>query len=183
VITIILLHPLQSIPVQKWTFESNSIIKIGRANGNDIVLYSAVVSRRHLEIEFNGVDWILINKGANGTFVNGKKIDKVIVRDGMVFRLAGSGPQIQIRLGDIHENELTEPTLLEKKKRRALGGQKYPGERELAKEQFFVTVNSSIITSFCARIYGQRRSKRKTEKLISELKKVNKEDNLEDEAS
>lgn len=28
----------------------------------------------------------------------------------------------------------------------------------------------SIITSFCAKIYGQRRSKRKTEKLIEELK-------------
>lgn len=34
----------------------------------------------------------------------------------------------------------------------------------------------SIITSFCARIYGQRRSKRKTEQLIKELehdKKIN----------
>lgn len=30
----------------------------------------------------------------------------------------------------------------------------------------------SVITSFCARIYGQRRSKRKTEKIIEELKKV-----------
>ena len=29
---------------------------------------------------------------------------------------------------------------------------------------------TSIITSFCARIYGQRRSKRKTEQLIKELK-------------
>lgn len=29
----------------------------------------------------------------------------------------------------------------------------------------------SVITSFCARIYGKRRSKRKTEKLIEELKK------------
>lgn len=29
----------------------------------------------------------------------------------------------------------------------------------------------SIITSFCARIYGQRRTKRKTEDLIKELKK------------
>ena len=28
----------------------------------------------------------------------------------------------------------------------------------------------SVITSFCARIYGQRRSKRKTEKIIQELK-------------
>lgn len=29
----------------------------------------------------------------------------------------------------------------------------------------------SIITSFCARIYGNRRSKRKTEKIIEELNK------------
>lgn len=31
----------------------------------------------------------------------------------------------------------------------------------------------SIITSYCAKIYGQRRSKRKTEQLIKELKEVN----------
>lgn len=31
----------------------------------------------------------------------------------------------------------------------------------------------SVITSFCARIYGQRRSKRKTEKIISELNEEN----------
>ena len=30
----------------------------------------------------------------------------------------------------------------------------------------------SIITSFCAKIYGQRRSKRKTEQLIQQLKEV-----------
>lgn len=30
----------------------------------------------------------------------------------------------------------------------------------------------SIITSFCARIYGQRRSKRKTEEIIKELQKT-----------
>jgi putative resolvase len=27
----------------------------------------------------------------------------------------------------------------------------------------------SIVTSFCARLYGQRRSKRKTERMIAEL--------------
>lgn len=32
---------------------------------------------------------------------------------------------------------------------------------------------TSIITSFCARIYGQRRSKRKTEKIVSDLKSEN----------
>ena len=30
----------------------------------------------------------------------------------------------------------------------------------------------SIITSFCARLYGQRRNRRRTEKLIEELQKV-----------
>jgi predicted site-specific integrase-resolvase len=30
----------------------------------------------------------------------------------------------------------------------------------------------SIVTSFCARLYGQRRSKRKTERIIAELTKV-----------
>lgn len=33
----------------------------------------------------------------------------------------------------------------------------------------------SVITSFCVRIYGQRRSKRKTEKIIKELKDESKE--------
>jgi len=32
------------------------------------------------------------------------------------------------------------------------------------------------VTSFCARLYGQRRSKRKTEKLIKELIEENKDD-------
>jgi pSer/pThr/pTyr-binding forkhead associated (FHA) protein len=100
VITLILLHPLKSISVQEWEFESNSIIKIGRAKDNNVILYSAVVSRHHIEIRPNGSDLILINKGANGTFINGQKIDKVVVKDGMVFRIAGSGPKMKIKLKD-----------------------------------------------------------------------------------
>lgn len=37
------------------------------------------------------------------------------------------------------------------------------------KESELVEDLVSIITSFCARIYGNRRSKRKTEKIIKEL--------------
>lgn len=98
VITLTLLHPLKSIPVQKWNFEPDTIIKIGRANDNNVILYSAVVSRHHLEIRPKDSDWVLINRGSNGTFVNGKKVNKVLVRDGMVFRLASSGPKIRIKL-------------------------------------------------------------------------------------
>jgi putative resolvase len=38
-------------------------------------------------------------------------------------------------------------------------------------EQDLIQDFVSVITSFCARIYGKRRTKRKTEKLIEELKK------------
>ena len=43
-------------------------------------------------------------------------------------------------------------------------------------EQDLVQDFVSVITSFCARLYGKRRSKRKTEKLIEELKKDNSTD-------
>lgn len=104
-ITLTLLHPLKSVAVQKWRFEPNSVIKIGRANDNNVILYSAVVSRHHLEIRSRGTDWVLINVGANGTFVNGKKINKVLVKDGMIFRVASSGPKIMIKLKDDEEEK------------------------------------------------------------------------------
>lgn len=50
------------------------------------------------------------------------------------------------------------------------------GEKEDLIQDFI-----SIITSFCARIYGNRRSKRATEKLIKKLEEENKEDELNGE--
>ncbi|MFM7475663.1 MAG: FHA domain-containing protein [Microcystis aeruginosa] len=104
-ITLTLLHPNQATPLQHWQFDNDqSTILVGRALDNHVVLYSAVVSRRHLEIRHNDHDdWELENLGANGTFVNGNPIEKTAVVDGMVVRLATSGPQIQIRL--INEDE------------------------------------------------------------------------------
>jgi pSer/pThr/pTyr-binding forkhead associated (FHA) protein len=105
VITLTLLHPSQATPLQHWQFDNDqSTILIGRALDNHVVLYSAVVSRRHLEIRRNDRDdWELENLGANGTFLNGKPVEKTVVVDGMVVRLAASGPQIQIRLIDEDE--------------------------------------------------------------------------------
>ena len=42
--------PLQSTPLQSWKFADESIIRIGRALDNQFVLYSAVVSRHHVEV-------------------------------------------------------------------------------------------------------------------------------------
>ncbi len=98
VITLTLLHPLQSVPVQSWTFEPESVIRIGRSTDNEVILYSAVVSRHHVELRRNGSDWEIVSLGANGTYMDGKRITQMSVVDGMIIRLASSGPKIQIRI-------------------------------------------------------------------------------------
>lgn len=101
-ITVSLLHPLQSTPVQSWTFVDESIIRIGRALDNQVVLYSAVVSRHHVEVRRIDGGWQIVSLGANGTYVDDEPIDEPIsqvqVVDGVIIRLASSGPKIQIRL-------------------------------------------------------------------------------------
>lgn len=97
-ITLSLLHPLNKTPVQHWTFEQEPVIRIGRSTDNDVILYSAVVSRHHVEICKVDNGWDVRNIGTNGTYLNGKRINQVHAEDGLVIRLARSGPNIQINL-------------------------------------------------------------------------------------
>lgn len=109
-ITIILLHPSQNIPLQTWSFDQEESISIGRSIENDIVVYSAVVSRYHVQFKRNGDQWECVNVGANGTFVDGEKITEVGLEDGMIIRLADTGPKIQVKLG------IGDPEALQKRK-------------------------------------------------------------------
>lgn len=95
-IVLTLLHPLQSVAVQSWTFSNEPSIKIGRATTNEVVLYSAVVSRCHVEIRKSGEDWEIINLGSNGTYIDGVRVERAKVADGTLLRLASSGPKILI---------------------------------------------------------------------------------------
>lgn len=98
-ITLTLLHPVQLTPVQHWTFDDSAIVRIGRSTDNQVVLYSAVVSRYHAELRRVNSAWEIVSLGANGTYLDGKRITQVSVRDGMIVRLARSGPNLQIHLG------------------------------------------------------------------------------------
>lgn len=98
-ITLTLLHPLQSVAVQSWSFHDESSIKIGRATNNEVVLYSAVVSRHHVEVRKSGEDeWEVVNLGSNGTYIDGQRVEQTKALDGMIFRLASSGPKILIKI-------------------------------------------------------------------------------------
>ncbi|MBX2863006.1 MAG: FHA domain-containing protein [Leptolyngbyaceae cyanobacterium MAG.088] len=97
-ITLSLLHPLNKTPIQNWSFEEQDVIRIGRSTDNDVVLYSAVVSRHHLEIHKGVAGWALQSIGTNGTYLDGKRIKHVTAEDGLVVRLARSGPNLQISI-------------------------------------------------------------------------------------
>ena len=98
-ITLTLLHPLQSVAVQSWEFNDEPSIRIGRATDNEVVLYSAVVSRHHVEIRKSGADeWEVVNVGSNGTYIDGERVEQTKALDGMIVRLAKSGPKILLKI-------------------------------------------------------------------------------------
>lgn len=100
-ITLTLLHPWHLTPVQSWKFDNESIVRIGRSADSDVVLYSAVVSRRHVELHRKGTAWQVMGLGSNGTYLEGERITESAVTDGMVIRLARSGPLLKINLGPV----------------------------------------------------------------------------------
>jgi pSer/pThr/pTyr-binding forkhead associated (FHA) protein len=101
----IVLRLLNSIPVQHWEFTSDDVIRIGRAMDNNVILFSAVVSRHHAELRWNEIEegWQLLNMSPNGTYIDDKPIKTVIVKDATIARLATSGPKIQIKLANDEE--------------------------------------------------------------------------------
>jgi pSer/pThr/pTyr-binding forkhead associated (FHA) protein len=102
----IVLSLINSVPVQNWTFLSEDIIRIGRATDNHVILFSAVVSRHHAELRWSEVSgWQIFNISPNGTYVDGEALKTLTVADGMVIRLATSGPKIQIKV-DVDSEKL-----------------------------------------------------------------------------
>lgn len=74
------------------------MIKVGRGPENLVVVYSAVVCDRHLELRRHGLLWEVKNLGVNGTYLNGKRVDQAVLNDRAILRLGRSGPNLQVDL-------------------------------------------------------------------------------------
>jgi ABC-type multidrug transport system ATPase subunit len=73
-------------------------IKIGRATDNDVVLDDLLVSRHHATMHRSGSNWELAdNNSANGTYVNGNRIQRVVIGPNDV---VGIGHQLLHLVGD-----------------------------------------------------------------------------------
>lgn len=106
-----LLEPQTNQPLQQWEFSEQSLIRIGRAQNNDIVLHGYFqVSRQHLEL--NLIDphqekWQLISRGTNGTLINNNFVTEAIINHDDLIRLAENGPVFKFELeSQLAKNQL-----------------------------------------------------------------------------
>ncbi len=110
-VTLTLLHPQASTPLQQWSFQSQSTIRIGRSPDNDVILDDPLVSRHHLELRVSpsksGSLWQLVNQGTNGTFLNGVLVSRGLIPDEALIRLAREGPLLKFQ---IHQSAPPTPT-------------------------------------------------------------------------
>src|SRR4028118_1042257 len=97
-----LLDPEKQIPLQQWSFESESIIRIGRSPENHVVIPNVLVSRQHRELQRvnsgRSSQWYLVNSGTNGTLVNGIVMSQGWISDGALIQLARGGPILALHV-------------------------------------------------------------------------------------
>ncbi len=81
-----------------WSCEQKSLIRVGRAADNDIVLHHPLLSRNHMKLQWLGQTWQLQSFGQNGTYINDREVEQILVNGGEIIKLARFGPALQIDL-------------------------------------------------------------------------------------
>src|SRR6185369_13797162 len=73
---------MRSLSLEKPAF------RLGRHRDNDLKIPDNYVSRHHAEIVFDGTNFVFRDNGSScGSFVNGRKTDEKVLRDGDTIRL------------------------------------------------------------------------------------------------
>lgn len=112
VVTLTLLDFPANIPLQAWSFDRQTPIRVGRATDNDVVIDNGLVSRYHLEILPGNLaqGWQVVNQGVNGTFLNDVLISRSPLPEEGFLQLAKDGPVLQFKTPAIPKlNKTTDP--------------------------------------------------------------------------
>ncbi|MGW0417290.1 FHA domain-containing protein, partial [Streptomyces collinus] len=82
-----------------WTLDASRPYTLGRDPQGDIVFDDARVSWRHATVSFDGRSWAIEDHGStNGTFVQGRRIDRMEIGPGSAVYLgnATDGPRLNL---------------------------------------------------------------------------------------
>jgi pSer/pThr/pTyr-binding forkhead associated (FHA) protein len=107
IVQLIHIHGPMKGEIQEFT---KDVVVIGRHPSSDLCFPAdlTIVSRKHAEIVREGNQFRLVSLGANGTFVNGKKVTEVFLKDGDVLEFADGGPKVSF-LTEMKEDVESEP--------------------------------------------------------------------------
>ncbi len=115
-ITLTLLEKSQKTPPKQWCFEGSTVIRIGRAVDNHVILADNLVSRYHLELKLvsnaSGDNWELSSQGTNGTLLNGSLVTKCIIPNNSLLQLAQGGPLLRVQIQEL-ASVIIQPSQLE----------------------------------------------------------------------
>lgn len=83
---------------------------IGRSGDCDFQIVDACVSRNHLEVSYDGQKWRLKDlDSANGTFLNGERIDEAPLPDSAEIELGKGGPLLSLTVEKAEEPKVEAP--------------------------------------------------------------------------
>ena len=93
-----MLEGLDLRSTREWHFSEQEIIKIGRSRDCDVCVNHPRVSRLHTLVLTDEDRWMITGVGANGTFVDGRRIEQhVLSRSGCTIQLCANGPILEVR--------------------------------------------------------------------------------------
>ncbi|PYV09493.1 MAG: hypothetical protein DMG07_23085, partial [Acidobacteria bacterium] len=92
-----LAHRSGPLKGKKEAFDQD-LIRIGRKSDNDVVLDDSVVSSSHAEIRRREGRYVLTDLGStNGTFLNGKRIERYALNDRDSIQIGEDGPVLEFQ--------------------------------------------------------------------------------------
>ncbi|SVD15410.1 uncharacterized protein METZ01_LOCUS368264, partial [marine metagenome] len=88
----------------------DSVLKVGRASDNDVVVSHASVSAHHAELRQDGSQYRLVDlSSSNGTFVNGVRVPSQVLNEGDVVHLGPVGLEFRNGCFEIGIREEPDP--------------------------------------------------------------------------
>lgn len=108
-VSIHMIEPADGRSLQKWVFPFPGVdrISIGRDETASVRLADPYVSRIHLEIVLVNQEWVLLARGRNGVYVDGKSVTEHPLAHGTRFRLSSVGPMFRFESESVSSGQQT----------------------------------------------------------------------------
>ena len=82
---------------QRYSFEQDQTVRIGRSTDNDVVVSDPTVSRQHAQLAWGPDGWVFEGLGRAGTFLRGSAVTRLLVAEPVELSLASPhGPVVRL---------------------------------------------------------------------------------------